>query len=109
MFWKRLLISYLLVIMIALSFLGYIVFNQINTNFVDQVINSNEIILENGSNSLSDFIRRMKNLTLDISVNNELQDNLSRFNNGLPIFSQNYMNIENGLESRLLAISSPLL
>jgi len=92
MFWKRLLISYLLVIMIALSFLGYIVFNQINTNFVDQVINSNEIILENGSNTLSDFILRMKNLTLDISVNTKLQDNLSRFNNGLPIFSHNYMN-----------------
>ncbi|MCD6321928.1 MAG: histidine kinase, partial [Clostridiales bacterium] len=92
MFWKRLLISYLLVIMIALSFLGYVVFNQINTNFVNQVIYSNQIILENGSNTLSDFILRMKNLTLDISVNTKLQDNLSRFNNGLPILTHRFMN-----------------
>ena len=92
MFWKRLLISYLLVIMIALSFLGYIVFNQINTNLVDQVINSNEIVLENGSNRISDFILRMKNLTLDISVNAKLQESLSRFNNGLSILDYPYMN-----------------
>ena len=92
MFWKRLLISYLLVILIALSFLGYVVFNQINTNFVDQVINSNQIILENGSNILSSFILKMKNLTLDISVNTELQDNLSRFSDGLPILKYRFMN-----------------
>jgi len=92
MFWKRLLISYLLVIMIALSFLGYIVFRQINTSLVDQVITSNEIILEYGANILSDYILGMKNLTLDISINNKLQENLSRFNNGLPILSYRYMN-----------------
>lgn len=92
MFWKRLLISYLLVILIALSFLGYIVFNQINTNLVDQVINSNKIILENGSNILSDFMIGMKKLILDIAVNDKLQYNLSRFNNGLPIISYHYMN-----------------
>ncbi len=76
MFWKRLLISYLLVIMIALSFLGYIVFRQINTSLIDQVITSNEIILEYGSNILSDYILGMKSLTLDISVNTKLQENL---------------------------------
>jgi len=92
MFWKRLLISYLLVIMIALSFLGYIVFNQINTNLVDQVIYSNRIILENGSNILSDYMIGIRGLILDIAINDKLQNNLSRFNNGLPILSNRYMN-----------------
>lgn len=92
MFWKRLLISYLLVILIVLSFLGYIVFDQINKNLIDQVINSNEIILEHGSNILSDYMMGMKELILDIAVNRGLQTNLSRFNDGLLLFSHWYMN-----------------
>lgn len=92
MFWKRLLISYLLVILIALSFLGYIVFEQINKNLVDQVITSNEIILEHGSDILSDYIMGMKELILDIAINQKLQINLSRFNDGMPLFSHWYMN-----------------
>ena len=48
MFWKRLLFTYIMVILISLSALGYIVFDEIRTNLEDQVIYSNEIILENG-------------------------------------------------------------
>lgn len=92
MFWKRLLISYLLVILMALSFLGYIVFDLINMNLVDQVITSNEIILEHGSDILSDYMMGMKELILDIAINSKLQVNLSRFNDGLLLFSHWYVN-----------------
>ncbi|MBN2851705.1 MAG: histidine kinase [Clostridia bacterium] len=80
MFWKRLLFSYVFVILFALLFLGLIVFNQINTTLKDQVIYSNEIILENGSTIFSNFILDMKALALDITVNDDIQTNLSRFN-----------------------------
>lgn len=76
----------------ALSFLGYIAFDQINRNIEEQVITSNAIILEHGSNILSDYMMKMKNLILDIAVNRQLQVNLSRFNDGLPLFSHWFMN-----------------
>ncbi|MBN2558590.1 MAG: cache domain-containing protein, partial [Clostridia bacterium] len=92
MFWKRLLFSYLFVILLALSFLGLIVFNQINTTMKDQVIYSNEIILENGSKLFGDFVLEMKNLALDIAIHEKLQEYLLRFKEGKMLFQYNYLN-----------------
>ena len=92
MFWKRLLFSYLFVSLFVLSILGLVVFNQINTSLRDQVIYSNEIVLENGSKLLSDYIADMKKLTLDVAIHERLQEFLVRFHTGKPLFE--YDNIE---------------
>jgi len=92
MFWKRLLFSYLFVSLFVLSILGLVVFNQINTSLRDQVIYSNEIVLENGSKLLSDYIADMKKLTLDVAIHERLQEFLVRFHTGKTLFE--YDNIE---------------
>ncbi len=89
MFWKRLLFSYLFVSMSVLAILGLVVFKQINTSYKDQVIYSNEIILENGSKLLDDFISSMKKLTLEVAIHDEMQDYLVMFNTGKPMHTYN--------------------
>ena len=71
MFWKRLLFSYMMVILISLSVLGYLVFTQINTNLEDQVINSNDIILEVNGKRINDS-RDLSRLIAEIPVGKKI-------------------------------------
>lgn len=78
--------------MSVLAILGLVVFNQINTSYKAQVIYSNEIILENGSKLLEDFITEMKKLTLEVAIHESVQNYLIMFYTGKPI--QAYNNLE---------------
>ncbi len=92
MFWKRLLFSYLLVIMLALLFLGIIIYQQMNATLSEQVVHSNQIILENGRNIMGDYIMEMKDLVLDMAIHKKLQEYLNRFNTGQSMLAYSYLN-----------------
>ncbi len=79
MFWKRLLFSYLIVIILILLVLGLAVYNQMNTSLKSQVVYSNEVVLEHGSTIFSDYIMDMKKLILSISIEKTLQQEITQF------------------------------
>jgi two-component system sensor histidine kinase YesM len=92
MFWKRLLFSYLLVIMLALLFLGIVTYRQMNAALSEQVINSNQIILENGKNILMEYIMDMRDLVLDMTIHTKLQEYMNRFRMGKSMLAYGYLN-----------------
>ncbi len=81
MIFKRLVTTYILIIVLALSAIGALVFSIINTTIKEQFIHSNQLILNNGVDLIANFISENKDLTLDIAIDNGVQTYLDYYSN----------------------------
>ena len=76
---KKLILTNILIIVIALLILWLLVFTTINSTLKDQFIFSNQLVLRNGVDLIENFIKEGKDLVLDIAVDPDIQDGLDRF------------------------------
>ncbi len=76
---KKLILTNILIIVIALLILWLLVFTTINSTLKDQFIFSNQLVLRNGMDLIENFIKEGKDLVLDIAVDPDIQDGLDRF------------------------------
>ncbi len=79
---KKLVASNIVIIVAALAVIGLLVFSTISTTLKNQLVYSNQLVLENGAALLEDFIKRSKDAVLNIAIDPHVQSRLAEFHNG---------------------------
>lgn len=79
MIFKRLVTTYILIIVVALSVIGALVFSIVNTTIKEQFIYSNQLILNNGVDLITEYIDDNKDIALDIVIDPSVQRYLDNF------------------------------
>lgn len=87
---RKLLVTYIFVIIVTVLVVSSIVMNTISTTIENEVLKSNELVLDNGLKIFSNFIREMKSVLLDVAINDKIQNILREFSS-----SDNSLSTEN--------------